>query len=132
LVGSDDVLYAIKLTVAVFLVTWPAFLHHWNSWYSLNRGLWAALQLVLITEVAIGTSVMTFMLRAVGTTIGCIWGYAAYQAHHGNRVVCVVILVIGIIPSTYIQLGRYVIHTLHHSRGLTPAPASTSRQAWSA
>ncbi|KAE9363848.1 hypothetical protein N431DRAFT_432020 [Stipitochalara longipes BDJ] len=109
LVGSDDVLYAIKLTIAVFLVTWPAFLHQWNTWYSLNRGLWAALQLVLITEVAIGTSVMTFTLRAVGTTIGCVWGYAAYQAHHGNRVVCVVILVIGIIPSTYIQLGSKYI-----------------------
>jgi hypothetical protein len=53
--------------------------------------------------------VMTFMLRAVGTTIGCIWGYAAYEARNGNRVVCVVILVIGIIPSTYIQLGsKYV------------------------
>jgi hypothetical protein len=109
LVGSDDVLYALKLTIAVFLVTWPAFLHQWNTWYSLNRGLWAALQLVLITEVAIGTSVMTFTLRAVGTTIGCIWGYAAYQAGNGNRVICVVILVIGIVPSTYIQLGSKYI-----------------------
>jgi len=109
LVRSDDLLYALKLTIAVFLVTWPAFLHQWNEWYSLNRGLWAALQLVLITEVAIGTSVMTFTLRAVGTTIGCVWGYAAYQAHNGNRVVCVVILVVGIIPSTYIQLGSKYI-----------------------
>jgi Fusaric acid resistance protein-like/Aromatic acid exporter family member 2/Putative ER transporter, 6TM, N-terminal len=107
--GSDDVLYALKLTIAVFLVTWPAFLHQWNTWYSLNRGLWAALQLVLITEVAIGTSVMTFTLRAVGTTLGCVWGYAAYEAHNGNRVVVVVILVIGIIPSTYIQLGSKYI-----------------------
>ena len=105
LMGSDDIAYAIKLTVAVFIVTWPAFLQHWNTWYSLNRGVWAALQLVLITEVALGTSVMTFMLRAVGTTVGCIWGYAAYEARNGNTVVCVVILVIGIIPSTYIQLG---------------------------
>jgi hypothetical protein len=93
LVGSDDVLYALKLTIAVFLVTWPAFLHQWNTWYSLNRGLWAALQLVLITEVAIGTSVMTFTLRA----------------GNGNRVICVVILVIGIVPSTYIQLGSKYI-----------------------
>lgn len=51
--GSDDVLYAVKLTIAVFIVTWPAFVGNWNAWYSLNRGLWAALQLVLITEVAI-------------------------------------------------------------------------------
>ncbi|TVY52227.1 putative membrane protein [Lachnellula cervina] len=109
LAESEDFFYALKLTIAVFLVTWPAFVYSWNTWYSLNRGLWAALQLVLITEVAIGTSVMTFMLRAVGTTIGCIWGYAAYQAGSGNRVVCVVLLVIGIIPSTYIQLGsKYV------------------------
>jgi hypothetical protein len=109
LVGSDDIAYAVKLTVAVFLVTWPAFIHKWNAWYSLNRGLWAALQLVLITEVALGTSVITFTLRAVGTTIGCVWGYAAYSAGNGNRVVAVVLLVIGIIPSTYIQLGsKYV------------------------
>ena len=109
LVGSEDVLYAIKLTIAAFLVTWPAFLHQWNAWYSLNRGLWAALQLVTITEVAIGTSIVTFTLRAVGTTLGCVWGYAAYQAGNGNKVICVVILVIGIIPSTYIQLGSKYI-----------------------
>lgn len=109
LAASEDVLYAIKIAVAVFLVTWPAFLYKWNAWYASNRGLWAALQLILVTEVAIGTSVMMFMLRAVGTTVGCIWGYAAFQAHNGNRIVCVVILVIGIIPSTYVQLGsKYV------------------------
>jgi hypothetical protein len=106
---SEDFFYALKLTIAVFLVTWPAFVAKWNTWYSLNRGLWAALQLVLITEVAIGTSVTTFILRAVGTTLGCVWGYAAYEAWDGNRVVCVVLLVIGIIPSTYIQLGSKYI-----------------------
>ncbi|QSZ33635.1 hypothetical protein DSL72_005203 [Monilinia vaccinii-corymbosi] len=109
LVGSDDISYAIKLTVAVLLLTWPAFLVQWNTWYSVNRGLWAALQLVLITEVAIGTAVMTFMLRAVGTTVGCIWGYAAYQVGQGNRVVAVILIVIGIIPSAYIQLGSKYI-----------------------
>ncbi|KAH6673851.1 hypothetical protein B0J14DRAFT_480965 [Halenospora varia] len=107
--ASEDVLYALKLTIAVMLVTWPAFLHKWNAWYSLNRGLWAALQLVLITEVAIGTSVMTFALRAAGTTLGCLWGYAAFEAHNGNRIVVIVMLVIGIVPSAYLQLGsKYV------------------------
>lgn len=107
--ASEDVLYAVKLTVAVFIVTWPAFLSQWNTWYSLNRGLWAALQLVLITEVAIGTSVMTFLVRAVGTTIGCLWGYAAYTSRDGDPYSLIVMLVIGVIPSTYIQLGsKYV------------------------
>lgn len=35
---SDDILYAVKLTTAVFLVLWPAFVPSWSSWYSLNRG----------------------------------------------------------------------------------------------
>lgn len=105
LLTSEDIQYALKLTFAVFLVTWPAFLAQWNAWYSENRGLWAALQLVLITEVAIGTSVKTFLLRGVGTTIGCLWGYAAYETRNGNRYTCVVLLVIGIIPSSYVHLG---------------------------
>lgn len=36
--NSDDILYALKLGVAVMLVTWPAFVARWNTWYSLNRG----------------------------------------------------------------------------------------------
>lgn len=103
--GSDDVEYAIKLTIAVLLVTWPAFVGKWNTWYYLNRGLWAALQLVLITEVVIGASVWVFLLRVVGTTIGCCWGLAAFEASRGNRVITVVMLVIGVVPSTYVQLG---------------------------
>lgn len=106
---SDDVEYAIKLAVAVLLVTWPSFLGQWNAWYSANRGLWAALQLVLITEVAIGASIGIFLLRVVGTTIGCCWGLISFEAARGSRVVAVVMLVIGILPSTYIQLGTKYI-----------------------
>lgn len=36
--NSEDVLYAVKLAVAIFLVLWPAFVASWNTWYSLNRG----------------------------------------------------------------------------------------------
>ncbi|OBT59417.1 hypothetical protein VE04_00606 [Pseudogymnoascus sp. 24MN13] len=107
--ASDDVEYAIKLTIAVLLVTWPAFVGKWNTWYYLNRGLWAALQLVLITEVVIGASVWVFLLRVVGTTIGCCWGLAAFEASGGNRVITVVMLVIGVVPSTYVQLGTTYI-----------------------
>lgn len=35
---SEDLLYAAKLGVALFLVLWPAFIASWNTWYSLNRG----------------------------------------------------------------------------------------------
>ena len=102
---SDDLLYAMKLGVAVFLVLWPAFVDSWNTWYSLNRGLWAALQLVLITEVSIGTSVWTFVLRGVGTTIGCIWGWAVVEARGGNQIVCAAMIFVALFPCVYVQLG---------------------------
>ncbi|KAL9599407.1 MAG: hypothetical protein Q9219_003844 [cf. Caloplaca sp. 3 TL-2023] len=103
--NSDDLLYAFKLSIAVMLVTWPAFVARWNTWYSLNRGLWAALQLILITEVSIGTSVMTFILRGIGTTLGCLWGWAALEARGGNRIVVAAMVFVGLIPCTYVQLG---------------------------
>ena len=67
--------------------------------------VWAALQLVLITEVSIGNSVMVFFLRAIGTTLGCLWGYAALEARNGNRIVCAAIVCIGLFPCVYVQLG---------------------------
>ena len=127
--GSDDVIYAFRLVIAMFLVLWPAFVASWNTWYSLNRGceyldcrqrlfkiklstnhgissiVWAALQLILIAEVSIGTSVMTFFLRAIGTTLGCLWGWAAWESRRGNPIVCSAMICIGLIPATYVQLG---------------------------
>ena len=67
--------------------------------------VWAAMQLIFITEVSIGTSVMTFFLRGIGTTLGCLWGWAAWEARGGNRIVCAVMVCIGLIPATYVQCG---------------------------
>lgn len=43
--NSEDVLYATKLTVALFLVLWPAFVASWNAWFSFNRGCKSALRI---------------------------------------------------------------------------------------
>lgn len=67
--------------------------------------VWAALQLVFITEVSIGSSVMMFILRGIGTTLGCLWGWAALEARDGDRVVIAAMVCVGLIPSTYVQLG---------------------------
>ena len=56
-------------------------------------------------ELAIGTSVWTFFLRAIGTTLGSLWGWAAYEARHGNPVVCAAVIFVGLIPCAYVQLG---------------------------
>ncbi|KAG8528330.1 uncharacterized protein KY384_007248 [Bacidia gigantensis] len=102
---SEDLLYAFKLAFGIMLVTWPGFVASWNQWYSLNRGLWAALQLVFVLEVSIGTSITTAILRSIGTTLGCLWGWALVEARGGNKIVCTIMICIGIIPYVYVQVG---------------------------
>ncbi|KAJ4309560.1 hypothetical protein N0V84_011434 [Fusarium piperis] len=106
---SDDISYALKLALAVFSVSWPAFVASWNGWYSEVRGIWAPMQLILVFEVAIGTSFFIFFIRLIGVIFGCVLGYLSYEIGRGNRVAMVFILVVGIVPSFYIQLGtKYV------------------------
>ncbi|KAF4979098.1 hypothetical protein FZEAL_4634 [Fusarium zealandicum] len=106
---SDDLSYALKLALAIFFVGWPAFVASWNDWYSSVRGIWAPLQLILVFEVAIGTSFFIFFIRLIGVIFGCLVGYLSYEIGRGSRVAMVFILILGIVPSFYIQLGtKYV------------------------
>jgi len=106
---SDDLHYAVKLAMAVFLVTWPALVASWNAWYTEVRGVWAPMQLILVFEVAIGTSLFAIGLRLFGVVIGCTFGYLAVEIGRGNRVAAVAILVFGIVPSVYVQVTtKYV------------------------
>ncbi|EFY93450.1 hypothetical protein MAC_00688 [Metarhizium acridum CQMa 102] len=106
---SDDVEYALKLAIAIFLVTWPAFVASTNAWYSEVKGVWAPLQLILVFEVAIGTSLFVFAVRLFGVIFGCVVGYLSVEIGRGNRVAAVVILLLGIVPSVYVQLAtKYV------------------------
>lgn len=106
---SDDVEYALKLAIAVFLVTWPAFVASWNAWYSQVKGVWAPMQLILVFEVAIGTSLFVFAVRLFGVIFGCLVGYLSVEIGQHNRVAAVFILLFGIVPSVYVQLAtKYV------------------------
>ncbi|KAI1377619.1 hypothetical protein F4677DRAFT_42755 [Hypoxylon crocopeplum] len=108
---SDDLAFALKMCIAAFLITWPAFVPTWNAWFNSVRGSWASLQLVLVFEVSVGTSFQGFFLRAFGVVFGCVVGFLAYEIGQGNRVVAIVVLVFGIIPSSYIHLGTPYVKT---------------------
>ncbi|KXJ85792.1 hypothetical protein Micbo1qcDRAFT_153740 [Microdochium bolleyi] len=108
---SDSLAFALKLSIAGFIVTWPAFVPAFNAWYSYVRGSWASLQLILVFEVSVGTSFQGFFLRAIGTMVGCTIGYFAYLIGGGNEVVAIVILVIGLIPSSYVHVGTPYVKT---------------------
>lgn len=114
--NSDDLAFALKMTIAASLLTWPAFVPSLNAWYGSVRGTWATLQLILVFEVSIGTTFLGFFLRALGTTFGCSIGILAWEAGQGNRVVLVVILAVGLLPASYIHLATQV----GSSRGFSP------------
>jgi high-affinity K+ transport system ATPase subunit B len=48
---------------------------------------------------------MSFFIRSIGTTLGSLWGWAAFEARGGDPVVCVAMLFIGLLPAVYVQLG---------------------------
>ena len=105
IISSDDMQYAFKLSVAIMLVLWPGFVPSWNQWYTLNRGIWAALQLVFVFEVSIGTSILQFVTRLVGVTLGCLWGWASVEARDGNPIVCAAKIFVACFPFAYVQLA---------------------------
>jgi hypothetical protein len=106
---SDDLTYALKLALAVMIVSWPSFVSSWKQWYGDVRGIWAPIQLVLAFEVSIGTSIFVFLLRLVGVVFGCVLGFASYEISRGHRVAMVAVLVLGIVVSFYVQVGtKYV------------------------
>ncbi|KAI0840724.1 hypothetical protein F5Y06DRAFT_261613 [Hypoxylon sp. FL0890] len=108
---SDDLAFALKMCVAAFIITWPAFVPDYNGWYNSVRGSWASLQLVLVFEVSVGTSLQGFFLRVFGVVFGCVVGFLAYEIGQGNSVVAIVVLVFGIIPSAYVHLGTPYVKT---------------------
>lgn len=38
MIESEPTLYALKFTLGVVLVSWPAFVLSWTQWYTLQRG----------------------------------------------------------------------------------------------
>ncbi|KAI1432811.1 hypothetical protein GGR50DRAFT_672215 [Xylaria sp. CBS 124048] len=102
---SDHLGFALKMTIAALLVTFPAFIPSLNNWYVSVRAIWATLQLVLLFEVSIGTSIRGILVRALGAIYGCTVGLIAWEIGQGNLVVLVVILAIGLLPAAYIQVA---------------------------
>ncbi|UZP40842.1 hypothetical protein NXS19_008658 [Fusarium pseudograminearum] len=66
------------------------------------------MQLFLVFEVAVGTSVYVFIVRFIGVLLGCVIGYISYVVGGGNKIAMVLVLIAGVVPSFYVQLGtRY-------------------------
>ncbi|KAG5965512.1 hypothetical protein E4U58_002787 [Claviceps cyperi] len=115
--NSNDFHYALKLAIAVFLVTWPALNTASSAWYFDVKGVWAPMQLIFVFEISIGTSLFGFFVRLFGVGYGCLVGYLSVEIGRGYRVAAVMIIsVIGIIPSVYVQIttkqGRLGVITI--------------------
>jgi hypothetical protein len=106
---SEHTKYAFKLTLAILLLSWPAFVDSTMGWYSAVRGIWGPMQLFLVFEVAIGTSFHVFFIRLCGVVAGSAFGYASAIIGRSSLTAMCFFLIIGIASSFYVQLGtRYV------------------------
>lgn len=101
--------YALKLTIGGMLLSWPAFVPEFSSFFYNYRGLWVVIIYILVFENSVGTSVQVFAYRTVGTVLGSFWGYAAWSAGKGDPYVIAVMLYFGFLIAFYVQLNtRYV------------------------
>lgn len=71
--------------------------------------VWAGFIIILVFENTVGSTIWTFALRAIGTILGSVWGYAAYEARDGNEYVIAVMILLGAVPGYYVQLGTAYI-----------------------
>lgn len=109
ILASSNLAYALKFAVAMLLVCWPGFVTSWSGWYASVRGMWAPLQLILVFEVAIGASIFSIVVRLVGVVFGCVVAYVSYEIARGYRAVMIVVLVVGIVPSVYLQIATQYV-----------------------
>ncbi|RGP79451.1 histidine kinase [Fusarium longipes] len=116
--ASRDLYFALKLAFGVLLLSWPALTDALNPLYCSVRAVWVPLQFFLVLENDAVTTLHVFLLRHAGVAFGCIMGLLSCLIGNGNRICTVLILVVGIVPSFYVQIGT------KHARSATMSTAS--------
>lgn len=98
--------FALKVTIPMFLVSWPMFVPSMRLWYINMRGSWVGFVVALVTETTLGGSVFIFILRTVGLTIGSAWAVLAHTAGRGHiHSVMGVVMAIIFVPALWFMLA---------------------------
>ncbi|KAG5357129.1 putative membrane protein [Yarrowia sp. C11] len=98
--------FALKITIPMFLVSWPMFVPSMRLWYINMRGSWVGFVVALVTETTLGGSVFIFILRTVGLTIGSAWAVLAHTAGRGHiHSVMGVVMAVIFVPALWFMLA---------------------------
>ncbi|KAM3579788.1 hypothetical protein VKS41_007869 [Umbelopsis sp. WA50703] len=81
--SSDDFKFALKMAIAVLLLSLPAYIPSSQAWYADVRGQWASVTVIAIMNPTTGGTVVGCIWRIVGTIVGVLVGWAALAADPG-------------------------------------------------
>ncbi|KAG1470593.1 hypothetical protein G6F56_002589 [Rhizopus delemar] len=127
--------FALKMAVAVTVLSVPAFVPSSVDWYYSTRGQWAPMTVIAIMNPTSGGTLVASFWRIVGTVVGAMVGWAALQAGGGSPYLLGIFAALLALPSFYIHLGStynkvgivclttYEVVAL--SRYVTPPPNET-------
>ncbi|KAI8984474.1 hypothetical protein BDF20DRAFT_392181 [Mycotypha africana] len=97
--------FALKMAIAVLVLSIPAFLPSWEGWYYSVRGQWAPMTVIAIMNPTSGGTIQASFWRVVGTLAGAFTGWAALAAGDGSPYLLGVFAVLLALVSFYIHLG---------------------------
>ncbi|EIW69858.1 hypothetical protein TREMEDRAFT_73636 [Tremella mesenterica DSM 1558] len=84
---SRHVLFAIKMSLGVSLLSLPAFLPdstRGRSWFTHSRGAWMVISYMYVLDLHTGAIFFVGFSRLVGTFLGALIGYICTQIAHTN------------------------------------------------
>ena len=109
--------FGTQVAVALQLTSFPMFIPRLRHWYINYRGTWIGFVCILCLEPSVGGTFWVFFLRAVGVTLGALWGLVSYYSgqNQSNPYLETVITLFGAVPGFYFLLGTpYVKAAIIH------------------
>ncbi|KAL1409882.1 hypothetical protein Q8F55_003881 [Vanrija albida] len=108
---SHHVLFAVKQTIGISLLSVPAFMPEGNSgrhWYDKSRGAWMVVSFMYVLEVTTGATLRIGFYRTLGTLIGAVVGYVCTRIAGTNPYGLVALATACAVPISYGVLFSHV------------------------
>ncbi|KAJ9050355.1 hypothetical protein DSO57_1015181 [Entomophthora muscae] len=112
--SSYEVRFGLKLTLAMVILTFPAYVPAFSQLYAEINGPWGAIAAMFIINQTIGGTLYLGVVRLAGTIIGATWGYLTCLANINVGNIYLVIVMIwmfnapawyAIITTSYSRIG---------------------------
>ncbi|KAK9242304.1 Fusaric acid resistance protein-like-domain-containing protein [Lipomyces tetrasporus] len=82
----SDVKYGIKVGIGAMIFTMPAFIDDTRDIFYHYRGEWGLISFVIVMNISIGSTLSAAFYRILGTLIGTLSAYVAWQLFPSNNI----------------------------------------------